>query len=254
MVNVEKILIENITIPEGRRALNPITVAGLADSMGRLGLMVPVTIRSNSDDMAILIAGHHRLAAAKRLGWTAIDCIVRDCTADEAEMWEISENLHRAELTVLERSEQMARWVELADKVAQLAPPGGVQPNDTGIRKATRDLGVERTSIQRAMRVAALTPEAKEAARQRGLDDNQTAMIAAAAVSPERQAEAIHHYADMKERAAAERANVPRVVDWTDIEATQKKRLMAAWNDASPAVKEWFLIEIDTPVMDRAAS
>jgi hypothetical protein len=28
-------------------------------------------------------------------------------------MWKISENLHRAELTKLERDEQIARWIEL---------------------------------------------------------------------------------------------------------------------------------------------
>ena len=76
----------------------------------------------------------------------------------------------------------MARWVELADKVAQLAPLYATgRGNECGVRRATRDLGVERTSVQRAMRVAALTPDAKEVARQRGLDDNQSAMIAAAA-------------------------------------------------------------------------
>jgi hypothetical protein len=37
-------------------------------------------------------------------------------------MWEISENLHQAELTVLERSQNVAEWVRLADKVAQVAP------------------------------------------------------------------------------------------------------------------------------------
>lgn len=63
----------------------------------------------------------------------------------EAEMWEIAENLHRAELTVLERSDQIARWLELAAiKVAQIAPPGGEQPKEQGIRKLARQLGKSR--------------------------------------------------------------------------------------------------------------
>lgn len=33
-----------------------------------------------------------------------------------AEIWEISENLHRAELTKLERDEQIARWIELVEQ------------------------------------------------------------------------------------------------------------------------------------------
>lgn len=34
---------------------------------------------------------------------------------DEARMWEIAENLHRADLTVLERDEHIAEWVRLSD-------------------------------------------------------------------------------------------------------------------------------------------
>lgn len=113
------------------------------------------------------------------------------------------ENLHRAELTVLQRAEQVAKWVELSDKVAQVAPVSkGGRGNEGGERKAARELNLERTQVQRAIKVAALTDEAKQAAQSRGLDDNQSALIAAASVSPERQAEAIHNFADAEERAA----------------------------------------------------
>jgi hypothetical protein len=44
----------------------------------------------------------------------------------DSRLWEIAENLHRAELSTLERSDQIAEWVRLAEeKVAQLAPPLG---------------------------------------------------------------------------------------------------------------------------------
>ena len=66
-------------------------------------------------------------------------------------MWEISENLHRAELTVTERAEHIAEWVKLTrEKVAQVAPPGGRQPRDQGIRSAVRELGIDRTEAQRS--------------------------------------------------------------------------------------------------------
>lgn len=53
----------------------------------------------------------------------------------DARLWEIAENLHRAELTVQERAEHIAEWVRLTgEKVAQLAPPsGGVQPSALSI-------------------------------------------------------------------------------------------------------------------------
>jgi hypothetical protein len=44
-------------------------------------------------------------------------------------MWEISENLHRAELTVLERDTQVARWIELR-KLLQPATVSGGRGNE----------------------------------------------------------------------------------------------------------------------------
>ena len=40
-----------------------------------------------------LIAGHRRLAAAKRLGWTQIAAVVRDETEDRAYLLTMTENL-----------------------------------------------------------------------------------------------------------------------------------------------------------------
>jgi hypothetical protein len=78
--------------------------------------------------------------------------------------------LHRADLTVQERSEHITEWVALTDEKvkAQVAPLD--RPHDRGranqgINAAVRDLGIDRTEAQRAVKIASLTPEAKEADR-----------------------------------------------------------------------------------------
>lgn len=76
-------------------------------------------------------------------------------------------------MTALERDELTARWVALvaerdAGKVAQPAPVSeakGGRGNEGGIRKAARELDMPRDAVRRAVKVAALSPEAKEAAR-----------------------------------------------------------------------------------------
>jgi hypothetical protein len=89
-------------------------------------------------------------------------CIFRKKTGDdpgEIELWEIEENLKRADLTTQERSDQTARWVELTElrlKVAQVGPlsPDKKEPGrgDTGgLRAAVRDLGIGRSEAQRAV-------------------------------------------------------------------------------------------------------
>ncbi len=68
-----------------------------------------------------------------------------------------TENLHRAELTALERAEHVAEWVGLTDvQSAQVAPieskraDGRGHRQEGGINAAVRELGIDRTEAQRA--------------------------------------------------------------------------------------------------------
>jgi hypothetical protein len=58
-----------------------------------------------------------------------------------------------------------------AAKGLQSAIPvaGGKQPHEKGVKKVARDLGLETTDVHRAVKVAALSEEAKQAARDAGL-------------------------------------------------------------------------------------
>jgi hypothetical protein len=87
------------------------------------------------------------------------------------DLWEITENLHRAELTVLERSEQIEEWRVLTNqRVVQVAhPSGGEQPTQAGVSETARNLGIGRREIQRSSRIASIAPEARQAAREAGL-------------------------------------------------------------------------------------
>ncbi|MDZ5448621.1 hypothetical protein [Labrys sp. ZIDIC5] len=82
----------------------------------------------------------------------------------DAEMWEISENLHRADLTVLQRDTQVARWIELQEQKrqsAQVAPKGrraevgpdlGLWQNDQYLSRLFNTLGLVRGG--EALRIA----------------------------------------------------------------------------------------------------
>lgn len=225
---IEPLFVAAIDCDERKREVRDDAVKALAESMERVGLRTPITVRPvNDGERLVLVAGAHRLAAAKLLGWERIDAFLEDeCDEIDAELWEIAENLHRAELTALERDEQVARWIELSGhKVAQSGPVSqGGRGKTGGLRKALRDLeqdhgvAVKRTEAQRATKVASLSEQAKVTAREVGLDDNRTALLEAS-----RKASAVEQVEFLKaqaERKAKERANreVDRAISLTEAE------------------------------------
>lgn len=100
-------------------------------------------------------------------------------------MAETAKNLHRREIGEVERAELIAEWIQLqkerkkaAKKVRQagaLKEPGKGRGSVGGLRQAARDLGVPEQTVRRAVRIASLSDDAKEAAKASGLDDNQSA-------------------------------------------------------------------------------
>jgi ParB family chromosome partitioning protein len=101
--------------------LRRVTEAGVAQlvaSIGALGHMTdPVQVRQISGKAGaparrVLMAGGHRLEAARRLGWDTIPAQVWRCSDDEALLFEIDDNLASRELTALERAWFMARRKE----------------------------------------------------------------------------------------------------------------------------------------------
>lgn len=235
---------DEIEIPEGRRPVDPSAVKRLADSIEEIGLRHPITVRRRGDRY-ILVAGLHRLEACRKLGREHVPAIICSMTNAEARMWEIAENLHRSELTKLQRSEYISEWAKLCEE--QNRKDGqNVQPSDKGISRAARELPIDgeteegrRKNVERAVKIASIAPEAKEAAREAGFDNNQSKLLEIAREAPEQQVATVHRLA----------ANQPL----SDADAIEKQvaALMAAWNKASPEARQEFLGRIDKPIMDR---
>ena len=75
----------------------------LAASMAAHGLLQPVVVR-RAGDRYELIAGHRRLAAAKRLGWQSLPAVLRSADSEEAFVLTLVENLQRADLRPTEEA------------------------------------------------------------------------------------------------------------------------------------------------------
>ena len=97
--------ISEIKINAGRREADPEGVQELVDSISKVGLLNPITI----DREHTLIAGLHRLEAAKLLGWTEIECNVSSLEGLLAELAEVDENGVRKGLSAVEYSDLLLR-------------------------------------------------------------------------------------------------------------------------------------------------
>jgi hypothetical protein len=130
---VKKIPVKDLIVPGVRRQCDSKAICKLAESMSAIGLKTPITIRTvkrpvdpgGTDAIAdhVLVTGAHRLEAARSLGWPEIDALESDCDEVEARRWQIAENLHRRDLTVLEHSELVSDWIELADQRSRTSCP-----------------------------------------------------------------------------------------------------------------------------------
>ncbi len=223
-----------VVIPEGRRPLNETVVAELVESIGRFGLLSPIAVRM-FDEMAVpnqglrfnvpvLVVGRHRLEACKRLGLDSVDGIVFDGDETEARLAEISENLHRAELSVQERADHIAEWVRLTGEKAVGAScatslkdgrKAGPQHRPSGINAAVRELGIDRTEAQRSLKIASIPESARTAADAAGLVSQAARLEIAKAPDPLAKVEEIA----VRKATAAEQPRKIRV----RIETTETK-------------------------------
>lgn len=118
-----KIKISDIKVNSGRRGAAPEPVAELAKSIAVVGLLNPITLTGDYT----LVAGLHRLEAAKQLGWTEIECIVIGVSGLQAELAEIDENIVRTNLTRQELGEQFLRRKELYEMLHPETKAGAAQ-------------------------------------------------------------------------------------------------------------------------------
>ena len=204
-MKIERIPLSDVEVRATHRRVDVEVVKQLAGSMHRMGLLQPITVCRDRANSSVLISGRHRLEAAKDLGWDEIGAIVTTDDEVQCRMMEISENLHRSELSELERSEQIAEWVKLTaviDKPGQIAQVsgGGGRGNVGGQSKAARDLGLERTEVRRAIQISGITPEAKKAAAQAGLSNKKGKLLEIAREEDDRQLSKVREFAAVSDQ------------------------------------------------------
>jgi len=189
--------IDEIIVREGRRDADNTKVTELAESISKIGLLNPVTIAKEN----VLVAGLHRLMAAKRLGWTEIDVNVVDVDGLYAELAEIDENLIRNELHYMDRGKQLLRRKEIYEELYPETKQGNSQAigmnraignnvseiiSPTFVEDVADKLNVSKRTIETELQIAKnILPEVQEVIKEKDIPKTQALKIAR--MEPEQQ-------------------------------------------------------------------
>ena len=194
--------INNIKINPGRREAMPEDIQRLSESVAEVGMMNPITV----DADYTLVAGLHRLEAAKLLGWTEVECTVCGLDRLHAELAEIDENVIRTGLSDLELSELLARRKKIYETLhpATIARnlPGHASNYESSSDKLTGEekpfsqdtaekLGVSPRTVERHVQIGEnLTAEVKEILRGTDRKVTKQNLTKLSRLEPEQQMEA----------------------------------------------------------------
>ncbi|MGV1791015.1 MT-A70 family methyltransferase [Rhizobium sp. A37_96] len=106
--------IASIDIGTRLRLADQAKVDALKPSFLEIGQKTPITVQGQEGDERVnLSAGLHRLETARQLGWGKVLCFHEAFDDLDRELWEIDENLCRAELTAADRALFIARRKEI---------------------------------------------------------------------------------------------------------------------------------------------
>ena len=94
-----------------RQYYNEESLRALAVSIKHNGVLQPITVRKVTSMEYELIAGERRLRAAALCGYTAIPCMIVNCTDQQAEMLSLEENLQRTNLNCFEEAQGIEQWL-----------------------------------------------------------------------------------------------------------------------------------------------
>jgi uncharacterized ParB-like nuclease family protein len=207
-------------------------VIGIADSITHIGLQNPLSLQRIDDSQYDyeVIAGHHRYAACRRLGIRTVPA--RIFSGLSAKLQRHSENLHRAEQTLLERYEDMAGYRNVLVNAKLTNVSGGIQPHDKGISKTARKYKTSRNKVLAAMAASKLTPGIKKAISANGFANNATLIGRLAEIeAPEEQMRELLR--SKRRTVAASKPTGPSKAVEADFAA-----LLASWKKA-PTCRLW---------------
>jgi ParB/RepB/Spo0J family partition protein len=244
--------LEDVHLPEDYLEPSQVSVAEIAESIQTFGLIHPIAVRLHLSAFGkrretMLIAGASRLAAYKLLGETAVPCTYFPDDEVAVKYIRMSENIFRADITVLDKADKIAEYLDFLKEhqigdFGQHVQKQGRPLSDAG--KAAKQLPIaaktiesRKKKIDRYLTISqSILDEHKPLIREKGLANNQWALLQIA-----NEEDAYQKYKAIQRlgvRRTTPRAAIKKRMNRTMPVAEHAKyeELLAAW-EASPEFK-----------------
>lgn len=258
---LKSIPLSSILVGERARPVDLEHATAIAGSMVDRGLINPITVRNTpaaggGKTPYTLVAGGHRLEAARMNGWSAIDAMIVSADAAEAQLIEISENLFRNDLSHMDRGMFVVKYREIYEEKHGAVQQGGdrkSKSNDWTLifapgkeisERVQERLGIGRSTYFNVLKIGMkLHPNLRSALRGTPVEDDQKTLLKLAGMPDAEQAgiaAALKHEPDLKKVLAMDKPLKAPL----DHQAVLLKKLIAAWDDASEGTRSEFLVHI----------
>lgn len=187
--------VDRIRLEARREPVVPGHIERLVESIGQIGLLNPITVVAEAEGW-LLVAGAHRLAAAKALGWPEIRAVTIEARLQK--IAEIDENLIRKTMTTWDEGRALIERRAMADELDKVFGRGGdrVSPEhqfrsselvDAGLNyeALAAKMGIKKTVLYTRIALAQkITPAEAELARSSGAINNDALMRKIALCEP----------------------------------------------------------------------
>ena len=140
----------------------------LVDSVRRIGVMTPATVRQKEDGRYELISGHRRKRACEVAGFDVLKCEVKELSRDESIIVMVESNLQRSTILPSEKAFAYKMRLEAMKRQAGRPPKENVSPVATNLSRGRSDeelgelVGESKDQIRRYIRLTELVPEILE--------------------------------------------------------------------------------------------
>lgn len=253
-----------VIVGERLRTVDEDYVALIAASMQEKGQQTPIQVGpADTDGRHRLIAGGHRMAAARMAGLATIDAIISEVTGLEADLLEIDENLMRRELSALDRAVFLARRKDVYEALHPQTAHGKAKKGKD-LEKSTSlstfaerftaataaKLGVDERTIQRAVARAAIHPEVRAMIATLPIAESGAELDKLAALSPADQfevGEALTRGEKPARSVSAALVEIKGPPSTSRAAETnrQYQALLSAWKKAGRAARRQFLDHLE---------